>query len=88
MREKILPYGKETVMIEKDTKKISSSFEENTAYMEHRLPVEESFDLIRREMAIGGRRSVFYYIDGFTKDEALLKTSGQAAGRQSRRPRW
>ena len=37
------------------------------------LPVKESFDIIRREMEIGGKASVFYYIDGFIKDEAMLK---------------
>lgn len=37
------------------------------------LPVKESFDIIRREIEIGGKESVFYYIDGFIKDEAMLK---------------
>ena len=37
------------------------------------LPVKESFDIIRRDMKIGGKASVFYYIDGFVKDEAMLK---------------
>ena len=60
-------------MIEKNAKKISASFEDNIRYMNEILPVNESFDLIRREMEIGGRASVFYYIDGFIKDEAMLK---------------
>ena len=29
--------------------------------------------MIRREIEIGGKASVFYYIDGFVKDEAMLK---------------
>ena len=37
------------------------------------LPVKESFDIIRREIEIGGKESVFYYNDGFIKDEAMLK---------------
>ena len=41
--------------------------------MDQTLPVEKSFDIIRREMEIGGKESVFYYIDGFIKDEAMLK---------------
>ncbi len=41
--------------------------------MNETLPVKESFDIIRREMEIGGKASVFYYIDGFIKDEAMLK---------------
>lgn len=60
-------------MIEKNAKKISASFEDNIRYMNEILPVNESFDLIRREMEIGGKASVFYYIDGFIKDEAMLK---------------
>lgn len=60
-------------MVEKNEKKISASFEENITYMNQILPVKESFDIIRREIEIGGRSSVFYYIDGFVKDEAMLK---------------
>ena len=60
-------------MIKKDEKKISSSFEENIAYMDQVLPVKESFDMIKREMEIGGGKSFFYFIDGFVKDEAMLK---------------
>lgn len=60
-------------MVEKDTKKISASFEENIAYMNEILPVRESFDVIRRELTIGGKEAVFFFIDGFMKDEAMLK---------------
>ena len=59
--------------VEKDTKKLSISFEENIAYMNEILPVKESFDVIRREIIIGGKNAVFYFIDGFMKDEAMLK---------------
>ena len=60
-------------MVEKNTKKLSAFFEENIRYMNEILPVKESFDIIRREMVIGGKDSVFFYIDGFMKDEAMLK---------------
>ena len=50
-------------MIKKDEKKISSSFEENIAYMDQVLPVKESFDIIKREMEIGGRSDA--EADGF-----------------------
>ena len=60
-------------MVKKDTKKISQSFEENIAYMNEVLPVKESFDVIRREIEIGGKEAVFFFIDGFMKDEAMLK---------------
>ena len=56
-----------------DIKKVTASREENTAYLNHVLPVKESFDIIRRDIIIGGRCSTFYFIDGFTKDESMLK---------------
>ena len=65
--------GESDSMVEKIEKKISASFEENITYMNQILPVKESFDIIRREIEIGGKASVFYYIDGFIKDEAMLK---------------
>lgn len=60
-------------MVEKNERRLSASFEENIRYMNEVLPVKESFDIIRRDMKIGGKVSVFYYIDGFVKDEAMLK---------------
>ena len=60
-------------MIEKDPKKMGMSFAENIAYMEQVLPVKESFDVLRRDMQIGGRDAVFYFIDGFTKDDTMMK---------------
>ncbi len=60
-------------MIEKISKKVMASFEENIAYMDKILPVKDSFDIIRRDMIIGERQATFYFIDGFTKDETMLK---------------
>ena len=60
-------------MIKKVSDKVSASFEENTSYMDRVLPVKESFDMIRHDMVIGGREAAFYFIDGFTKDESMLK---------------
>ena len=52
---------------------VSVSREENAAYMNQLLPIKESFDIIQRDMMVGGRMSSFYFIDGFTKDESMLK---------------
>lgn len=52
---------------------ISAHLEDNTAVISGILPVQESFDIIQRNMMIGGRKSAFYFIDGFNKDEAMLK---------------
>jgi len=56
-----------------DMKKVTASREENTAYMNRILPVKNSFDIIQRDIYIGGRAASFYFIDGFTKDETMLK---------------
>ena len=37
------------------------------------LPVKESFDLVQRDIVIGGKKSSFFFIDGFTKDDTMLK---------------
>lgn len=55
------------------TKQVGSSIAENVDYMNRILPVEESFDLIQRDIMIGGKKSTFYFVDGFTKDETMLK---------------
>ncbi len=60
-------------MVEKISKKVTASFEDNIAYMDKVLPVKESFDIIQRDMIIGERKATFYFIDGFIKDETMLK---------------
>ena len=56
-----------------DAKKVTASREENTAYMNQVLPVKDSFDIIQRDIYIGERAASFYFVDGFTKDETMLK---------------
>lgn len=56
-----------------DLRMVSASIKENIAYIDTVLPVEESFDIIKREIRIGGRESAFYFINGFTKDESMLR---------------
>lgn len=60
-------------MIQKNEKKVSEKFEENLSYMDKILHVEENFDIICRELIIGKKRAGFYFVDGFTKDETMLK---------------
>lgn len=54
-------------------KTIFQTLEENVTYMNHLLPVKESFDIIQRDIIIGEKKSTFYFIDGFTKDETMQK---------------
>ena len=53
--------------------KISAFREENVSYLNSILPVQESFDLIQRDIYVGERAATFYFVDGFTKDEVMLK---------------
>lgn len=52
---------------------VHKRLEDNVQYMLEALPIAESFDLIQRNMLIGGKESSFYFVDGFTKDEVMLK---------------
>lgn len=52
---------------------LSNDFETNVGELDSRLRVRENFDLIRREMAVGEDRLVFYYIDGFIKDGVMQR---------------
>lgn len=54
-------------------KTIFQTLEENVIYMNHILPVKESFDIIQRDIIIGEKKSTFYFVDGFTKDETMQK---------------
>lgn len=61
-------------MVEKSvTRKVTGSLQESVEYMNSVLPIETSFDLIQRDIVIGEKQSTFYFIDGFTKDETMLK---------------
>ena len=52
---------------------LSNDFETNVGELDSRLRVRENFDLIRREMAVGEDRLVFYYIDGLIKDGVMQR---------------
>ena len=53
--------------------KFFSKRDKNVDYMNQMLPVEDSFDIVQRDIQIGGKDATFYFIDGFTKDESMLK---------------
>lgn len=55
------------------TEKVFGTLQENVDYMNQILPVKESFDLLQRDIIIGEKKSTFYFIDGFTKDETMQK---------------
>lgn len=44
-----------------------------TKCLDGELKPDKSFDIIKRELEIGGRRAALYFIDGFIKDEVYEK---------------
>ncbi len=55
------------------TQTLSGDFFSDVAMMDGILRVNDSFDLIKRPMNIGGAHIVMYYIDGFVKAETMQK---------------
>lgn len=49
------------------------TFEENKSYMKQALQVGVNFDVVSREITVGGKNAVFFFIDGFCKDELMQK---------------
>lgn len=43
-------------------------FEQNKQYMAELLHAENSFDIVSRDVLIGDKNAVFYFVDGFCKD--------------------
>lgn len=46
---------------------------QNRAAMASLLPIQDSFDLIQRDIKIGGRSASLYFLDGMLRDDAMLK---------------
>lgn len=59
--------------IEERKGRMTDSLRENMAYMNGRLAVDVSFDLVYRIIHIGEREACIYFIDGFCKDELMQK---------------
>lgn len=52
---------------------ISARLEENMQHFNGLLQVDVNFDVVYRVIRVGGRDACIYFIDGFTKDETLLR---------------
>ena len=59
--------------IEEKKGQMTASLRENMTYMNGRLAVDVSFDLVYRVIRIGERDACIYFIDGFCKDELMQK---------------
>ena len=51
----------------------SQNLKDNITYLHEKLNVQTNFDVVYRIVHIGGREACLYFIDGFTKDDSLLK---------------
>ncbi len=51
----------------------STKIDDNIRLFNEKLDVETNFDVVYRVLTIGGRMSCLYFVDGFTKDDVLLK---------------
>ena len=51
----------------------SKSLTENLGHLKQVLQVDKNFDIVYRTIDIGGRKACIFFVDGFTKDEVLLK---------------
>lgn len=56
-----------------DKTKMTASLQESMAYMNEKLAVDVSFDIVYRVIRIGEREACMYFIDGFCKDELMQK---------------
>lgn len=52
---------------------VDTSLENNMNYLNAKLDMDKSFDLIYRVIDVGGRKAAIYFIDGFCKDEIMQK---------------
>ena len=53
--------------------KLKEAYQLNVEYLNHKLDVENNFDICNRCLIIGNRECTFYFIDGFVKDEIFEK---------------
>ena len=53
--------------------KFSQDLQETIKYLNNELHTDQNFDVVYRVLTIGGRRACLYFIDGFTKDDSILK---------------
>ncbi len=51
----------------------TGNYKDDVRFLNEKLAVDKSFDIVTREIEIGGRKASFYFIDGFCKDEVIQK---------------
>ena len=56
-----------------EKQKFTAQYMENVVMTNNRLRVSESFDLVSRQIKIGSKSAMLYFIDGFIKDDLMEK---------------
>ncbi|KJS22501.1 MAG: spore gernimation protein GerA [Clostridiaceae bacterium BRH_c20a] len=57
---------------EKQSVYVNKKLAENILILDRELGVEKSYDVIRRDIIIAGKKAALYFIDGFAKDDIML----------------
>jgi len=51
----------------------SKTLAENVEHLKQVLQTDKNFDVVLRNLQLGGKEAALFFVDGFTKDEVLLK---------------
>ena len=51
----------------------SKSLSENVERLKQVLQADKNFDIVYRTFTIAGKKAALFFVDGFTKDEVVLK---------------
>ncbi len=54
-------------------RRIEGSFEEKVALVQKTLRIDQSFDILERQILVGGQKAHLFFIDAFTKDDVMEK---------------
>ena len=60
--------------------RLSGCFEQDAETLCKLLRVDDSFDLIARRLEFAGKRACLYFVDGFAKDDTILKIITSLSG--------
>lgn len=53
--------------------KLHTAYTLNIEYLNHKLNIDDNYDICSRTLLIGKRECTFYFIDGFVKDDIIQK---------------
>ncbi|MDK2822570.1 MAG: stage sporulation protein [Clostridia bacterium] len=52
--------------------KVNKKIDENILILDRELGIGKSYDVIRRDITIAGKKAALYFVDGFAKDDIML----------------